>query len=543
MLENINRSKIQTYILILILSIASLNFFYQLGFEYSQPTADLWINRAYRFFLAFKNNDFAGTYVFYHPGVTITWLVGAIVWYFPKYQQLKYGVIYDPMDERVFSEFNSLALIPIVTVAFGTILFLSYTLFKNVGIKVSLLFLFFFATENFFIGNIRSIHMDAFVSLFLFGSFLTYSYFLYNFDLKSKIFYFTTSALFLALSILTRSNSLIYMPFFGIINLLYLILIKQLNFKAILKQGVLMILFIFIGYVFMIITWPAMWVDPVGPVIRMLNEGVFTTGLQDVTKSQLIYLGGFENESIVTKLIHYPLIFLFRTNGGFILLLFLSISALIAKVASNKRKLYLYLTRPNDVKVFLCISSIIFILFYLFVISIPDKMIFRYVLPIYPFAFLLTAIFIYYATSSKPKPFKSTLIFCLIVILVESFSTFPNSLTYYNRFIGGIDASSKIINTDQAGAGLPVVARDLNKIDQDASVSVYDSVPFSQYFYGSTKALKFFDKENNLVNTDYVIIGKQNFADYFDISRTDYKLLKTYSFGLMDQWYLYKKLN
>src|SRR3989344_6706104 len=172
--------------------------FYELGYEYSQATADLWINRSYRFFLAFKSNDFEDTYVFYHPGVTISWLVGAVTYYFPKYLRWKYGYVLDPLNPQVFPEFNFLSLVPIVLSIFLTILISYFLLKKFLDKWASLIFVFLLSTEPFFISNTRSIHMDAFVTMFVFLSYLTLI--VYFFAERWRYSYLILSSCFFALS-------------------------------------------------------------------------------------------------------------------------------------------------------------------------------------------------------------------------------------------------------------------------------------------------------------------------------------------------------
>jgi len=515
--------------------------FYKLGYEYSQPTADLWVNRAYRFFVSFKGKDYSGTYVFYHPGVTISWLVGAVIYYFPKYMMHRYGYTLDPLNSKIFPEFNFLALIPIEVVIFLSVMFVYFLIYKYVNKWVSLLFLFFISTEPFFIGNARSLHMDAFVAIFMFVSFISMLFFLY----KNKLYLFIISCLFFALSLLTRSNSFILLPYIFLI-LLYKSFLETKQTKNIIyffvfKAGA----FLFISYVFVIIFWPTLWVDPIHPFIRMLQEGVFSTGLGDETSSRLIYFIDTSNNSLVTKLFHYPLQFVYRVNS-FLALSFFYFLLIFLRPLSIK-KIYIFVKQRKKVNLDTLMVLILgYIVFYTVVISYPDKMIFRYMLPIIPFVVFFVSFSLYRYISATYFNIKKIIIFVFFGFgtFILSYIVYPNSLVYYNPFLGGIKGSSRMVNTDQAGAGLSKIAYELNKNTRanDLSVAVYDAPVFKLYFYGKTKELKAYNPFTNIVDTDYVILGVQNDTNYFNPINSKYILVKSYKYLGQNQWYLYKKI-
>src|SRR3989344_9169294 len=97
----VNIFKNKNFVIFILLGILCYLLFYNLG-EYNQPTANLWINRSYKFFYEVKTKNFDQTYVFYHPGVTLMWLVGPVVYYFPKYTMYFYNQTINPFDARVF---------------------------------------------------------------------------------------------------------------------------------------------------------------------------------------------------------------------------------------------------------------------------------------------------------------------------------------------------------------------------------------------------------------------------------------------------------
>jgi hypothetical protein len=128
--------------------------------------------------------------------------------------------------------------------------------------------------------------------------------------------------------------------------------------------------------------------------------------------------------------------------------------------------------------------------------------------------------------------------------VIETLFVYPNSLVYYNPLFGGMRGAAKIINTDQAGAGLSSIAYELNTYPNSESitVAVYDSVPFSQYSKSDVRMLKKYNPVTNPVNTDYVIIGVQGDTAFFDIKDSKYKLIKEYKYRGQTHWYMFKKV-
>ena len=290
----------------------------------------------------------------------------------------------------------------------------------------------------------------------------------------------------------------------------------------------------------MIIFWPALWANPIKPFLDMINEGILATGLGDETTSRLIYFADISNTSIITKIIHYPLQFIFRTNGFLVIGAFLSIFYVVRSWLKNRN---LFFNSIIDFENFLILSSLLFILFYLGVISYPNKMIFRYILPIYPFIILFVSLILKRNWRILSTSYLKYLVYIFLIgHFIESLSSYPNSFTYYNLFAGGIYASARVVNTDQAGAGLPKIAYELNalKNSKEISVAVYDSIPFSQYFYGHSRMLKQYNPISNSVDTDYVILGIQGDDKYFDKGDLRYELVKEYSYRGQKHWYLYK---
>jgi len=306
-------------IITFLLGILTLLLFYNLG-EYNQPTADLWINRSYKFFYEVKTKNFDQTYVFYHPGVTLMWLVGPVVYYFPKYTNYLYNQTINPFDARVFYEFNKLALIPIVTTIFGVIILNLYLIKKIFSKNIALIFLSLLISEPFLIGNIRSIHVDALQTFFIFTCFISLLYY----TKISQYKYIIISGLFLGLALLTKVTSIIFIPFIG------LILLASNQTKYTLKKTLLLTtlnftILIFSTIVMFYIVWPVMWTDPIQTLSNIYQDGIAESGFEHNLGYDYMYFANIPNNSLITKLLHYPIQFIFRTNGFLLILLTISL--------------------------------------------------------------------------------------------------------------------------------------------------------------------------------------------------------------------------
>ena len=500
------------------------SFYYNLG-EYNQPTSNLWIQRAYKFFYLIKTHNFDQTYLFYHPGVTLMWLVGPVIYYFPKYTLYFYNQVIDPYNSIVFYQFNKLALIPIVSTILVTI-FINLFLIKRLFSKnIALIFLILVIAEPFFIGNSRSIHVDALQTVFIFSTFLASLYYLKT---NNKL-YLIISGLFLGLAMLTKITTIIVIPYLGLIYLTNYFLLKE-SYKSILKTIYNFLPLILISSATIFLLWPVMWYHPLQTLQKIYQDGIAESGFEHNLGYNYIYFANIPNNSIITKLIHYPVQFLFRTNGFLIVLLFTSLTYLLK--VKNK-----FFIKNNK----LLIVTLLFPLYYLALMSVSNKMIFRYLLIIYPFFHLFLSLCVNKLLKTKLKP---VIIGLLLFAVIDSLLSSTNSLTYYNTLLGEINGSKHTIYTDQAGAGLYNIAKDLNQIKgiKNKSVAVYDNNSFSAFFAGDTLKLKNHNFTINVVNTNYAIIGVQNDTKYFDINRKDYKLIKQYKYQGQTHWSLYKKV-
>jgi len=461
-------SQAQGILFLFLFFILCLSFYYNLG-EYNQPTANLWVQRAYRFFYEIKTHNPDQTYIFYHPGVTLMWLVGPVVYYFPKYTLYFYNQVIDPYNSIVFYQFNKLALIPIVTTILITILVNLFLIKKLFSSTIAILFLFAIVSEPFFIGNARSIHVDTLQTVFIFTTFLSSLCYL---KLKNKL-YLAISGLFLGLAMLTKVTTIIVIPYLGLIYLINYFLLKK-SYKSILKTVYNFLPLILISGAIIFVLWPVMWYTPLKTLQKIYQDGIAESGFEHNLGYNYIYFANISNNSVVTKVIHYPLQFLFRTNGFLIVLLLISLTYLLR----IKNKIFIK-------KNMLLIAVLLFPIYYIALMSVSNKMIFRYLLIIYPFFHLLLAFSINKLLKTK---LKFVIICLLLFALTDSILSSTNSLTYYNTLLGGINGSKQIIYTDQAGAGLYNIAKDLNQVQKikNKSVAVYDYNSFSAFFAGDT---------------------------------------------------------
>jgi len=133
-----------------------------LGQDSINPDAVNWHYRSEQFIDGLKAHQWERTYQYYHPGVTLMWIMGVAI---EIVRQI------DP-SLRVYNQENFLfmhtvAKYAVVLVQLVLSLGLIWLSKKIFDFKKAVLLVGFFSLEPFFIGNSRLLHMDVLLTLFL----------------------------------------------------------------------------------------------------------------------------------------------------------------------------------------------------------------------------------------------------------------------------------------------------------------------------------------------------------------------------------------
>lgn len=179
-------------------------------------------------------------------------------------------------------------------------------------------------------------------------------------------------------------------------------------------------------------------------------------------------------------------------------------------------------------------------------ISISDKKIFRYILPLYPFLSIFVAYTVGKILSTinlrgyKIKIFVIT--FVILYQFLQPVSVYPNFFAYFNPLLGGIKSASKIISLNQDATGYYIVGEYLNKKPnaEEITVGCYDSGPMYAYFRGHTIKLKLTElSKEYLENMDYILLPVQEGWQY--LPKEKFRLEKIFKINNFDYWYLFKR--
>jgi len=188
-------------------------------------------------------------------------------------------------------------------------------------------------------------------------------------------------------------------------------------------------------------------------------------------------------------------------------------------------------------------------------ISISDKKIFRYILPMYPFLALFAAytvtkvLFITHPVCDRVA--RGLFRFAIFIVfgigigiqILQPTSVYPNFFAYFNPLLGGIKSASKVISLNQDATGYYIVGKYLNQKPNSENIILgcYDSGPMSTYFRGHTVKLKLLNVAAEYgKDLDYILLPIQEGWQF--LPKNEYKLERTFKINGIDYWYLFKRI-
>ena len=170
------------------------------------PDGINWHTRSYTFFSSLLTKSFSSTYQAYHPGTTLMWISGPVVYGVGQYYLTNEQELYSKSTFLTYDYAAKLSVIVISSLIFLLSLKLLHSLIND---KSLVLFSMLIICEPFLIGERRLYHLDYLMSYLLFVSFLFfYTYFFVNNKNQNLIF----GVLFFVLSFLTKTTTLLFLP-------------------------------------------------------------------------------------------------------------------------------------------------------------------------------------------------------------------------------------------------------------------------------------------------------------------------------------------
>ncbi len=456
-----------------------------LGIDLINSDAFWWKTRTYNFGNAIANLDFAKTAQTYHPGVTLLWINYTAVKIFSVLNKFIFN---NSLSERELFFINHIIQKSFLVFILGIMVTLIYIKLKKLlGVKFSIVFFVLLTFSPFFVALTRVLHTDAILTLTLFSSFL----FVLAYYQSKKTINLVYSGFWLGLAVLTKSNSLIFIPI-----ILFIIVFEKLisissvipdligNPVKLLRQIKLPIIYLFsTTLATFVLFWPAMWVAP----IQTLSKYLFGIAEVGVSEGHIHYfLGKFTDDP---GFLYYPLAFVARVDEVLLILFVLGIVLYIKSKQKVKNKYVFY--------------SVLLIIFYFLILSFPTKKLDRYVLPSFPFVVLVATYFI--TEISKRLKIKLRLIIPILLLnlLIINLNLHPDYMSYYSKFIGGLDKGRYFIDPTWP-IGYSKLSKYFNNLEnsEDLTVAVHDEFSFRPFFIGKTVNI-----ENNkeIQNVDYLV--------------------------------------
>lgn len=452
----------------------------------------LWILRSKEFARALMSLNFSETHISNHPGVITMWL-GAI----------SIGIAnillgYNEMAQLLFAAQLPFAL------ATSAIIALFYIFSKKAfNRQIAMIATTIFAFDPFYLAFSRIIHLDAMLTGLMALSFLAILIFYQDPDKK---IWLLLSAAFGGLSIIAKVPGVFMIPMTALVSLIYLLVAGKSSgrrFNDLLMSHIAYFTaWCLLAVLTAFIVWPAMWSHPMDLV------GLFAKGPGMVAHEQGQFFLGKPVDDPGS--FFYLLVIIFRTTPLSLVFLILGTIGLIVRSVSRNQKIELF-----EINIWL---SLLFITFFIIMVSIADKKAGRYVLPVFPVIALVSAAGIFYAANwVKRNPglkalSKNDLLVIMPVLVIFQlytiFTVYPYFLSYYNPIAGGPKTAEKAILIGR-GEGMDLVAEYLNRKPGAESLTIASEFSYllHTHFKGhvlTTKASDF--QPDTLEKCDYLVV-------------------------------------
>lgn len=513
----------------LLIIFLSLIYFFVTSFDsyydVINPDSINWHARSYFFGEALKIGDYYKTYQAYHPGITLMWLMGSVVY--------NDGTFYTKDNFLDKDYLAKQAIYVVLTLNF----FLSLLIIKKYW-KISSLILFatIFTFEPFLLGVRRLVHLEALMLSFIILSFL----FLYDFSVsKPKIYKLILSSLFFVLAFYTKSSAIIILPVLFVI-----FIFAQDTIINKLKNLFLVLLSI---VVFLYLFFPALWLKPIQRFPEMFSkiyQGASSIGYEG--KMEIGSSGKSDNiilkkaRSLKNEFYKNALLYTLSpiTWVGIISLIPLILYIIIYRIYLSEKprtlnKLFKLFISNEKVKLII-FSLLGFLAFYLSY-SYSVKAYERYAVIMYPFIFFVLVSIIDFLD------YKAVILAVIIYLginIPDLVKIHPYYYAYGNPYLGGSFQRYEILNSPPFGVG----TFELNK-----QLTLYIKNQNSGFFpvIGGFKSLKaiFKDGRNErspLCDVDYFIMFYDDLTPGEACVGRSKKLILTLNIGGFDYWKVFK---
>lgn len=484
-----------------------------------------WGFRSANFTLALHRGDYELTFQRSHPGVTTMWagVIGmrfAVPDYTDRTDEYVENTSYKmDLNEAGLSVMQIIIPGRQVVIAVNLLILLVCFLYLRDLLSPLSAFagLLLLAYEPFFMAHTRILHVDGFLSSFMYLSVISYLSFLRN----GKAYNLVLSGVAAGLTWLTKTPGFYLVA--GVLLVAFLDWLfndpgrsREESWKSALKTGGHVILWGLVGAIVMIIVWPAMWVQPLAIIKQLLRESL-DYAIQGHT-SPVVFNGIIYRDGIVPRSIwyYYPLTYLWRASPIVLLgLLF----ALIAYIFQLDRM------EDRSTRI-LVLSLVLFAIGFMLFMSIGSKRSDRYALPAIPPLTIVAGLgwttLLRGVQSFKLDRFwrlvpVGFVVIALMLQIALPILYRPYYLSYFNPLMGGYRKAPSVLQVGW-GEGLDEAARYLNAMPGAETMVVaswYERV-FSEFFVGKTMNIE--DQAQisqgeieHILQADYIVIYYHQF--------------------------------
>lgn len=476
-----------------------------------------WLTTSANFYVAIREGDFARTYQLEHPGVTTLWAGAAgFLWQYPAYasegpgylvySEQEAGLVlrslrHEPLDLIVTARiFVVLSIIVVLALAFLQAVPL-------VGFWPAAIGFLLIAFDPFHTAHSRILHQDGMASSFVLLALLAFLNFLYG---EGRWQHLALSGVAAGLAWLTKSPMLFLIPFMGLLLLIELEKRRRQSGrfeKASLQWAIkTLVLWGAIGLFVYVLLWPAMWVDPIFTLRRVVG-GMLSYAVHGHTEAPVFFNGRIDTAD--PGAIFYPVTYLWRTTPAVMLGLLVAVFALAVPQAR------LLIRREQGPLAMLLVFAGLFTLF----MTLGAKKFDRYLLPIYPPLDLVAGVgwvaVVNWMRQQQPRRWIQAVAPAIVLLALTgqvagSIASYPYYFSYYNPLLGGTRRAPQVMMVGW-GEGLDQAAHFLNRRNADPPQVMQGvwSGTFSYFFDGPIRWSDFAAGEETIQawnDSDYAII-------------------------------------
>lgn len=397
----------------------------------------LFLTHAREFAAGLSTGDFSQTLGIGYPGVTVAWWSSGPV-------SLMTSELGAYLAGRMATAF-----------ATGVLLLLLFALSQRlIGRWAAFLGVGLLALDPYTLSYSRIFHIS--VPLALFMALAAVSFVLWL--TEEKRYWLVGAGAFTGLALLTKSTALLLGPMLAVVGLVWLVMTrpagawKRLFIGGAAVAGIAALVFV--------VAWPAMWTQPLAALDLTFSK-LITDQAAGTGNLGMYWRGQFVQDP---GPVFYLVAFILKATPWLMLGMLVSVG----------------LTYQREQR-FVIVALWLFALTYLIIMTVASKKSIRYMLPMYPFFYLLAGIALTWVMQRARRPLTIGL---FVLAIGWAIPYHPYYFTYFNPAVMGHWWATDTILVGW-GEGLDEAARYLNEVHPNGHVTAWYRHVFREYYAGT----------------------------------------------------------